>query len=525
MPRESTFRLSRNHSCVLLVLLLTNVVFVMVIYTRYDAGHRAAVERSRAIFSGHTAGFAAGDPDIVNAILDVRERLGEIKNLTRKQSEHFDKMVNALQGKQQRRESSLLNELPRENGSTRYSLPVLQTTGTNVLVSASMRTGSSFVGELLNQNPDSLYIFEPLKSLKLKDSDPYLPLFGADMLAAFYRCNFSAPSLKRFLDDFNSESVMTKRNHVREWVGWRYCSGWNTADKTYENCKPFTPAIASESCTKHTIKAAKIIRINDLSNLIHLMKDPEIDLKVINVIRDPRGKISSVLPIHLNGYRTISRMESNKIFTVEHLNAHPELSEILQRYCTETLRNILLARHASWFPKRNYQVIRYEDAAYEPKKTAEIIYKFLGLNFHGDVLKWVDENTRQENIQDPNFVYSTRRDSRMTAENWRRKLTLELAKSIENTGECGKLMDTLGYALLEAIMMIKDDPNVSCLSWITLERMRIFGMRLNGDLIRRALVLSSLNYTLLHDIHDLMSQAVLSIMLTEDGVSEYEKAR
>ncbi|KAF6723285.1 Carbohydrate sulfotransferase 1 [Oryzias melastigma] len=77
----------------------------------------------------------------------------------------------------------------------------------------------------------------------------------------------------------------------------------------------------------------------------------------------------------------------------------------------------------AWLHGR-YLLVRYEDLALHPETKATEIYRFVGLEMDQRVRTWISKNTNSNASAqaDWNYRYSTSRDSRATAENWRLRL-------------------------------------------------------------------------------------------------------
>ncbi|XP_077988141.1 carbohydrate sulfotransferase 1-like [Glandiceps talaboti] len=325
----------------------------------------------------------------------------------------------------------------------------------NVLIAASMRTGSSFFGELFRQHPQFLYIFEPLRALKLNDYDPLLTIKGVDMMHDIYECNF-ASTAKTLLDVlYNPETPLAKRNIVPAWVNEKYCSGWDSAYKTYAKCSPMTPQKSSESCRSFEKVAIKVIRVFDAYSLLHLMKDPNINLRTINVLRDPRGMMSSVMPIHISNWQAKRKSDIDmKLYAHQFDDG---LQRRLEQYCTTMLRNVILSKHSTLLPKQNYLPIRYEDMSEHPLEVAKHIFEFLGLQMHDNVKRWIEENTKEDaNGNHLFYAWQTKRNSREASERWRYKMSYELVQKIENTGDCPQFMSIMGYKRAESFEQLLD---------------------------------------------------------------------
>ncbi|XP_006825332.1 carbohydrate sulfotransferase 1-like [Saccoglossus kowalevskii] len=331
----------------------------------------------------------------------------------------------------------------------------------NVLLMASMRTGSSFLGEMFRQHPDYLYIFEPPRGLRLKDYDPMLTVNGVQMLTDIYNCDFTSPFSKPLLDNlFNPVVSLARRNVVPAWVNEKYCSGWNDQFKIYTKCSPMSPSMASESCRSFKGVVAKVIRIYDIYPWFHLMMNSTVNLKVVNLIRDPRGVIASVIPVHIKQYASQINKQDIDI-QLEEKHFDDALSRRLSLYCSTMLRNVLVSKHAKWLPEENYMAIRYEDMAENPTKAANTIFNFLGTDVHDNVKRWIKENTNYtDGSNSPYYAWETKRNSKEVSQKWRQKMTYGLAKKIEDTGDCSHLLETVGYRKVENPKQLKD-PAVS----------------------------------------------------------------
>ncbi|XP_070538283.1 carbohydrate sulfotransferase 1-like [Ptychodera flava] len=319
----------------------------------------------------------------------------------------------------------------------------------NVLIMASMRTGSSFFGEIFRQQPEFLYFFEPPKGLNLNDYDPMLTVRGVELLHDIYKCNFSGAA-KVILDSlYNPVPPRAKRNVVPAWVNSDFCSGWNIKENTFAKCPTVTPEIAAKSCRHFDKVAVKEIRVFDIYPLLHLLTDPDINLRVINLIRDPRGVMSSVMPIHISNWQANKKSEVD--IQLNETQLDDDLLRRLRVYCSTMLRNVLISKHAQWLPKENYMAVRYEDVSEEPIGMAQKIYSFLGMELNQNVKRWLNENTQQD--ADGNHAYyawQTKRNSRETAQFWRKKMSFGLVKKIESDPDCSYLLDTMGYRKAES---------------------------------------------------------------------------
>ncbi|XP_077982554.1 carbohydrate sulfotransferase 1-like [Glandiceps talaboti] len=285
------------------------------------------------------------------------------------------------------------------------SRSVNRTLQTNILILAGARTGSSFVGEFLKSNPNIFYVFEPLRYIhKLYDIElePEMSIKGVQHLSQIYRCKSGHKKLKK------------------------YGSVGRGCEKGVSNI------------------ATKVVRLVDIRDVVSLMQDPDVQLKVINVVRDPRAMMASIIPMYLMEWK-LGYVESNaKVLKVQDLK-EPAL-ERLKQYCDAGMWNFLIKTSeedkSPW--KQNYLVVRFEDIAMEPLYYAEKIYNFIGIDFHSNVLQWIENNTRSNTVFGG---YGVSRNSSAVVGNWKNRMTFDLVEKIQNARMCRKFMLALNYTI------------------------------------------------------------------------------
>ncbi|XP_002741773.1 carbohydrate sulfotransferase 1-like [Saccoglossus kowalevskii] len=294
------------------------------------------------------------------------------------------------------------------------NLGMLKLKRINVLVMASFRSGSTFISEIFIRNPLAFYIFEP--GYVLHDKKCLLPMSKytmssqrINMLYDIYSCNFTTPTTNCY------EYVNIEQFQAHWIINERYQQKTKYIDMTH----------VTEFCMNHPITAIKTIRVDRLSELVPLIKDPQIQLKVLHLIRDPRGKFSS--------------MEN-----IRKQNSVNQLIQKLDDYCSRWVENMAIGRTMGEWLLGNYRAIRYEDFAENPINKSRKLYKFLGLDLPATVIDWLNNNTK---INKGNNPYSTSRDSIKTAHAWKYRLPFNIARQIETLDSCRDLMNFAGYTL------------------------------------------------------------------------------
>ncbi|XP_077987514.1 carbohydrate sulfotransferase 1-like [Glandiceps talaboti] len=305
----------------------------------------------------------------------------------------------------------------------------------NILIIAGARTGSSFVGDIFQSNPTVFYIFEPLGSLKDIVKTPEMSVVGVDLLAKIYDCNFSEYAQQwdeyfKWLSPIRLSQTMTK------------CTPLITRRQAVGRC-----------CQKTQHRAAKTIRLLDVRDLIPLMESPTVNLKVINVVRDPRAMMSSFIPMYYSNWIENTR-ESNKVWDAGVLNEH--LTDTLIHYCEQMLRNyILFTANSSQAWKDNFKILRFEDIALNPREYADIMYSHVGIDIDSEVYQWIDKHTQSNEKQHGGF--GTIRNSTSVVNDWRKRVTFKLVDKMQNHTMCREYMNKLHYVFVENFTMLRDE--------------------------------------------------------------------
>lgn len=162
-----------------------------------------------------------------------------------------------------------------------------QTNVSRVLVLSYARSGSSFVGDLLQQNERTFYSYEPLFFMG-HDSprfDETATADGVDTLEKILSCDFTGDGMVSYLDDRqNSTDPCWRWNRfLRNKCRWRSPA-----------C--FDPCFVRAVCLRARIQVVKTIRVGSRHLIPLLEKLP--NLKVLFLIRDPRGVINSRNALH-----------------------------------------------------------------------------------------------------------------------------------------------------------------------------------------------------------------------------------
>ncbi|CAH1239304.1 CHST3 [Branchiostoma lanceolatum] len=182
-----------------------------------------------------------------------------------------------------------------------------------VVVFAQMRTGSSFTGQLFNQNPSFFYMFEPLwhlhhpqnvaanTSTREKNSRAKAHLSAtvhrppeatfAKVLGEILSCDFGEFTKfigRKGLFKVGFDQALTRFcDEVLHWPPRRCAFA----------LRPQTLPKLVKYCKRTPYTAVKTIRIQNMDSLEYLLADPTLDLKIVHLVRDPRAIMTSRLSL------------------------------------------------------------------------------------------------------------------------------------------------------------------------------------------------------------------------------------
>jgi hypothetical protein len=306
-----------------------------------------------------------------------------------------------------------------------------QNSSQKVFIMTLPRSGSTFAGELFRQNPDFVYLFEPLRAFSEQftwdgcRATPHNENL-ADIMTSLYNCNFTA--LKDNLPDWGP---------LYGWDRIAHFSGQSDA------CLP--PASDEPRARKLSIAVKEIEIWGPKLDWLHSLLNEE--LFVIWLIRDVRGWVSSwVVPndegsTFFNDW-SINDMDiwnfyagcDDALMSLKMLDT-PLLAKIKEILKNKTSEPYL--KMASWWTldmavshyyissfKGNAKLVRYEDLASYPQKYAENIYSFLHRpTLPEQVSSYIQTSTKGGDVAER---YNTVRNSTAMTEIWRTRLSILL---------------------------------------------------------------------------------------------------
>ncbi|XP_077001329.1 carbohydrate sulfotransferase 7 [Tamandua tetradactyla] len=357
----------------------------------------------------------------------------------------------------------------------------------HIYVHATWRTGSSFLGELFNQHPDVFYLYEPMwhvwQALYPGDAES---LQGAlrDMLRSLFRCDFSVLQLYAPPGDPAARAPDAANLTTAALFRWRtnkvicsppLCPGAPRTraevglveDATCErSCPPVALRALEAECRKYPVVVIKDVRLLDLGVLVPLLRDPGLNLKVVQLFRDPRAVHNSrlksrqgLLRESIQVLRTRQRGDRfHRVLLAHGVGARPGvpsraqpaapradffLTGALEVICEAWLRDLLFVRGAPAWLRRRYLLLRYEDLVQQPRTQLSRLLHFAGLRVLAALDAFALNMTRGTAYGADRPFHLSARDAREAVHAWRERLSREQVRQVE--AACAPAMRLLAY--------------------------------------------------------------------------------
>ncbi|XP_036453606.1 carbohydrate sulfotransferase 2a [Colossoma macropomum] len=343
-----------------------------------------------------------------------------------------------------------------------------------VYVLTTWRSGSSFFGELFNQNPDVFFLYEPMWHIwqKLYPGDA-ISLQGAarDMLNALYRCDFSVFRLYTNPPGKNVSTLgIFGSTYNKVICSQPFCSSYRkdvvgmVDENVCRKCPSQKIHLLEQECLKYNTVVIKGVRIFDMNVLAPLMEDPALNLKVIHLVRDPRAVANSRINSKHGLIREnmqVVRSRDPKTRHVPHVDQKTNKKEgsdyqavsaleVICEYMSQTLKTAL--NPPSWL-KGKYMTVRYEDLVEKPIKTLRNVYSFINLTATRDMESFAMNMTSGNSSSYDPFMVSSRNATK-AAYGWRTVLSYQQIRQVEEY--CGQAMSLLGYLRVRTSSEAKD---------------------------------------------------------------------
>ncbi|XP_072881834.1 carbohydrate sulfotransferase 3-like [Hemitrygon akajei] len=322
----------------------------------------------------------------------------------------------------------------------------------HLLLMAMTRTGSSFVGEFFKQNNNIFYLFEPMWHVeKTVTFEPggmngvATSIIYRDVVQQLMLCDLYA--LESFLfpmPDRHITGFLFRRGSSKSLCEGAVCTpakrgGTERFPCRLRHCGLLNMTLAAQACLQKQHVAMKTVRLRQLEFLRPLVEDLRINLRIIQLVRDPRAVLASRMVAFPSKYEAWKKW-ANK-------GEVPDDEEVgkLRGNCENLHASAQLGISQPPWLKDRFMLMRYEDIALEPLKRAQEMYRFAGIPFTPEVKKWIYENTQASNPSKK--LYSTHKNSSEQFEKWRLSLPFKIARVVQQV--CEPAMKLFGYKFVK----------------------------------------------------------------------------
>ncbi|XP_022782077.1 carbohydrate sulfotransferase 1-like isoform X1 [Stylophora pistillata] len=324
---------------------------------------------------------------------------------------------------------------------TYIQIPSPRAARKSLIVFGQDRSGTTFVSAMFANDSQIFMVYEPLWITQrwfFHENQYYHRCINCELqvVSSLVACNFTrSPVSTKFLSYVSTP-----------WTGALPVNIFNTpnfCNKTGEvrnvDCSELgkDPEFVDHVCStkyKHSVVKVAPTRLpkKKLADLIPrvLLENPDIDVRVLHLVRDPRGNINS--RINLNWVKDYP---------------NPKLPSIAADLCGLILINLYHAHNTltDLGLKHKYKLILYKQISDDPLGTAKEIYDFAGFDMPLETKKWILETTKpseeklKKELEKP---YSIVRNASGNADKWRQDAFYFRNRIIER--HCKTLLDSLG---------------------------------------------------------------------------------
>ncbi|XP_068727295.1 carbohydrate sulfotransferase 3-like [Montipora capricornis] len=322
---------------------------------------------------------------------------------------------------------------PTENDITESSLSSKRRL--SLLIFGADRSGTTFISRMFSEDPNIFMIYEPLwitKRWRKDQPNEDWSRSELEVVNGILSCNFDDfPFAKKFLAHTSKNWAAAPFKNPFQTKN--FCNFSETGKRL---CPDFSshPDFASEACAKrykHSVTKVAQVRspYKSISTLIPQVfeENPETHIKVIQILRDPRGSLNSRIQLGWMPKHT-----------------SPAFIPSARYACTKTAENVKYGRNLPKKYQERYMEVYYRDIAMFPIKTALKIYSFAGFDMPDELLKWIVVNTSPSEealAAEAKKRFSSVRNSTANVEKWRSAPTQQ-NRIIEE--ECSELMKLIG---------------------------------------------------------------------------------
>ncbi|XP_021362871.1 carbohydrate sulfotransferase 1-like [Mizuhopecten yessoensis] len=297
----------------------------------------------------------------------------------------------------------------------------------HVLIVTHPRSGSTLTGDIIQKSGSSFYAFEPLRfageSIQL--GQPVIYLNGtqrvynnsrdavwveADILYRWFTCDFCRVNIQ----DLKSKFIESFSTNLREYAVCLNRYRFNPLPRCLSQLR--------KTCEQATVRSIKTVRLQNLESIpILLRRLPS--LKVIYLVRDPRGRLASQAALDPTEWNIVE--------------------DQAETMCTQMYQEFRYIAKIWKHLAGRLKILMYEKFAKDPIDVSKRLFEFLDIDFT-EYLQFFVKTVTHVDLDKTGCYWCTKRtNSRETATRWRRGIEYSHVKKIDD--QCSDVYNELGY--------------------------------------------------------------------------------
>lgn len=317
----------------------------------------------------------------------------------------------------QKRDQKELHTLLSSAFNPLNALPVIpQNTVSRILLFAYFRSGSTFLGDLLQQNWKSFYTFEPLHFMSdgVRIEDDRVKE-AHHLIEKIFRCDFE--DLKYYVEWVKK----TRNQFLFKWNKFL----WGICRFRIYSC--FDTNFIQQTCLRAKVQIMKVARLQMRHLETLLPKINDLNVRIVYLVRDPRGTLKS---------------RQNMMWCSKKSNCS-DISSL----CSEMRQDLNSFKQFKKIYPSRFTLVKYEDLSTDPNTYAKQLLDQFSIPYSASVKRFlkVHTNSRSSDYSKRN-PYTTIRNSKSVAYEWMQTLNMTDILQVQNT--CGDLLQELGYKFI-----------------------------------------------------------------------------
>ncbi|XP_033731562.1 carbohydrate sulfotransferase 5-like [Pecten maximus] len=304
---------------------------------------------------------------------------------------------------------------------------------TVVLLLSYLRSGSTLTADILQQVPGVFYAYEPLKRYIATHAE-YISLKG---ICSMNNLTCRNPKRNSELPQLYIEDIVRFYGCDLEHLAGSFLwSKTSNSVRIYKDCTQATSEFNANNqfCLKQCFESTRYLKTIRLSmDIVEILMTIIPKLKVIHLLRDPRGMIESR---KRGGF--VARLM--------------DLTKVAQSVCRRFERDIEIATKLRQIYPGRVKTVLYEQIAEHPKLASASLFKFLGFTAPTNFDIWLHNHTAAGITG--KYYETTRSNSTFTANSWRLRMSYEDVNKVDN--ECPIFYNYTGILKAESEKSLRD---------------------------------------------------------------------